>query len=380
MKRLSVLMVVLVIVLCSGVATQPKDESILSHIMSCVDSNLNKVRSGEVTFTIRREPTSEGRMVLPKAAKQFLKEGFQGADSILLEDLVVEEIVGRMVFSGTRFRIEARVQRDEKFLMHANTNHQKRSVIETPLWISFDGKRFAYLSSTRQGFITDKMEMPVPDLRVPHVLSICEHPSQPGWVSWSQTLRRAYDEGRLQLVRLESQAPRRIFVVKLLETAPRSDRLPSPYRLIYFKEEWGCMPAKIETYDVVPYQGRVVEWKKSESSVERVVPTGTGGWFPSFISEVTWGGELGAPVTSPLVPVKRSWSTIELSKPNARYSNKVFAPSFPPGTFVTDKLSNTYYVVRHPLVNVPTGIGALFMVVSLVGFIVWRIRSLKKQQ
>jgi hypothetical protein len=380
MKRLGAFTVVLVIALCSGVAAQSKDESILSHLISCVDSNLNKVRSGEVTFTIRREPTSEGRMVLPKTAKQFLKEGFQGADSILLEDLVVEEIVGRLVFSEKRFRIEARMRRDEKFLMRAGATHQKQSLMEAPLWISFDGKRFAYLSSARHGFVTDKMEMPVPDLRVPHVLSIFEDPSQPGWVSWSQTLRRAYDEGRLQLVRVESQAPQRTFVVKLLETAPRSDRLPSSYRLIYFKEEWGCMPAKIETYDVVPYQGRVVEWKKSESSVERVVPTDTGGWFPSFISEVTWGGELGAPVTSPLVPVKRSWSTIELSSPNARYSDRVFAPSFPPGTFVTDKLSNTYYVVKHPLLHVPTGIGALFMVVLLVGFVVWRIYSLKKQQ
>lgn len=319
-------------------------------------------------------------MVLPKAAKQFLKKGFQGAESVLLEDLVVEEIVGRLVFSGTRFRIEARMRRDEKLLRRADTTPQKQSVIETPLWISFDGKRFAYLSSARRGFVTDKMEMAVPDLRVPHVLSISEDPSHPGWVSWSQTLRRAYDEGHLQLMRVERQAPRRIFVVKLWETAPRSDTLPPPYRLIYFKEEWGCMLAKIETYDVVPYQGRMVEWKKSESSVDRVVPIGTGGWFPSFISEVTWGGELGAPVTSPLVPVKRSWATIELSKPNARYPNKVFAPSFPPGTFVTDKLSNTYYVVRRPLLNVPTGIGALFMVALVVGFVVWRIHSLKKQR
>lgn len=381
MKRVNtVLIAVLLAVTCTLATGQRKDGGFVAHLISCVDSNFDKVHSGEVAFTIRREPTDEGQRTLPKAAQQLREKGLQGADSLLLKDLVIEETKGRFVFSGHRFRIEARQQRDERLVESVASASKETSSQETSVLVSFDGTRFAYLSGARRGVVTNEVETSLSDLRVPHVLSVPENPARPAWERWSETLRRAYQDGRLRLVRVEGQAPKRTYVVKILRHSPQSGALPPLYELVHFKEEWGCMPAKIETYDTVPYQGRMVTWKKSESRVDSVVRIGTAGWFPSSITEVTWGGEIGAPVTSPLVPVAQTRVTIELSKPNARYPDKLFAPNFPPGTFVFDRLSNTYYVVKTPLLNAPTSIGALLIVVLLVVFVAWRLHSLKKKE
>lgn len=379
MKRVStVLIAVLLSVTCTLATGQHRDEDIVAHLISCVDSNFNGVRSGEATFTLRRKPTEEGQRVLPKAALQLREKGFPGADSLLLEDLVMEEMKGRFVFSGSRFRIEGRQQRDEKLKELAASANKKMSPQQTPLLVSFDGRRFAYLSGARRGVVTNEAETPLSDLRVPHVLSV---PENPGLVSqrWSETLRRAYQDGRLRLVRVEGKAPKRTYVVKILKSSPQFDALPPLYELVYFKEEWGCMPAKIEIYDTVPYEGRMVTWKKFESRVDSVARIGTAGWFPSSITEVTWGGEIGAPITSPLVPVAETRTDIEWFKPNARYSDNLFAPRFPPDTLVHDKLSNTHYLVHRPLLNAPAGIGALLLVALLVAFVAWRIHLLRRK-
>lgn len=380
MKRLSsMLTAVLVAAICAMTTGQPKDEGIVAQLITCADSNFVRVHSGEATFTIRRAPTDEGRRVLPKAIQQLREKGFQGADLLLLEDLVKEETKGQFVFSGSRFRIEARQQREESPVESIASANKKVSFQESSVLVFFDGTRFAYLSGARRGVVTNEVETAVSDLRVPHVLSVSENPTRPVSQRWSETLRRAYKDGRLRLVRVEGQSPKRTYVVKILRHSPQSGALPPLYELVYFKEEWGYMPAKIETYDAEPYQGRMVTWKKSESRVDSVVRVGTAGWFPSSITEITWGGEIGAPATSPLVAVAETRVTIKLSKPNARYPDKLFAPNFPPGTFVFDRLSNTYYVVKTPLFNAPKSIGALLIVLLLAVFLVWRLHSLRKK-
>jgi hypothetical protein len=340
------------------------DKTVVDGLISCADANFRTIRSGEASFVIKRRPTPEGKKVLPKTYQQLVSQGLPGdVVSLYLVDEVVE---GRFVFSGYRFRVDGTRKRTQS----ADGTGTATGTDSEQIALRYNGKHFAYLAGKRKAVIHTDLASDIGDLRIPALLIDQAYPAAYS-EALSEYLRRAQAEGRLKLLKVTDEPPRRTFVVKITLPSAATD-LPPMHEILHFREQWGCMLIKRELYDAVPYAGRTVTWKKEETTVDTAeqVPN-AGGWFPTRVRTVYWGGEVGAPLTSPLVPVAERVLEFRTMKFNTNPRGALFEADFPPGTLVENKISHTFYVIRAPLARVTTA-GAVILVMLLLGFITWR--------
>jgi hypothetical protein len=339
------------------------DKTVVDGLISCADANFRTIRSGEASFVIKRRPTPEGKKVLPKAFRQLVSQGLTG-DVVSL--YLIEEVVeGRFIFSGYRFRVDGTRKRTQQ----ADSSGTAAGTDSEQIALRYNGKQFAYLSGKKKAVIHTDIAFDIGDLRIPSLLIDGASPAAYS-ETLSEYLRRAQQEGRLKVVKVTGEPPRRTFVVKI--TLPtEGTTLPPMHEILHFREEWGCMLTKRELYDAVPYAGRTVTWKKEETLVDNAEQVSGGGWFPTRVRTVYWGGELGAPIKSPLVPVAERVLELRSVKFNTNLRGALFEADFPPGTLVENKISHTFYVVRAPLARVTT-VGSVVLVMLLVGFITWR--------
>ncbi len=343
------------------------DKTAVDGLISCTDTNYRTIRSGEASFVIKRRPTPEGKKVLPKTFRQLVSQGLPGDVASLY--LIEEVVEGRFIFSGYRFRVDGMRKRTQQADSSGTDSEQ--------IALRYNGKQFAYLSGKKKAVIHTDIAFDIGDLRIPSLLIDGASPA-----AYSETLaeylRRAQQEGRMQMVKVIGETPRRTFVVKI--TLPtEGTTLPPMHEILHFREEWGCMLTKRELYDAVPYAGRTVTWKKEETLVDNAEQVSGGGWFPTRVRTVYWGGELGAPIKSPVVPVAERVLEFRSVKFNTNPRGALFEADFPPGTLVENKISHTFYVVRAPLARMTT-VGSVVLVMLLVGFITWRWWITRRRQ
>ncbi|NSW80741.1 MAG: hypothetical protein HPY54_17135 [Chthonomonadetes bacterium] len=345
-------------------------ETVVRGLMSCADTNFQKVHSGELSFSIKKHPTQQGRLVLPRVIQQLAS---QGLPSDLVNSYLAEDVTeGRFVFSGYKFRIDG----SRKRVPQAGESAPSAGREGEQIALRYNGKHFAYLSEKGRAVIQNKPGLDIGDLRVPAILFFARFPRYTELPS--EYLRRAQQEKRLQVIRVTGELGRRMFVVKITLPSPVAS-LPPMHEVLHFREDWGCMLVKRELYDTVPYAGRTVTWKRVETVVDGAQQVSGGGWFPTQVREVVWGGEIGAPLKYPLVPVAETVLEFRSSQFNRKLRNALFEADFPPGTVVENKVSHTFYVVRTPLGQVKT-VGAVALVLLLVSFIAWRWWLMRQTQ
>ncbi len=361
-KPIVMVSVMLILAVCSLSWAQVPQNTV-AYLISCAGTNFRKIRSGEASFLIQRHPTPSGKRVLPRAFRRLVSQGLPGdVVSLYLREEVVE---GRFVFSGYKFRIDGarkRIPPQSGSVTATNTDSEL-------IALRYDGKQFAYLTGKQRAVIQKETTLDIGDLRIPALLVDGGRPAVYS-ETLSEYLRRAQQEKRMQVLKVIGEPPRRTFVVKITLPSEGTD-LPPMHEVLHFREEWGCMLTRRELYDTVPYAGRMVTWKKEETLVDRAEQVSRGGWFPTRVRTVYWGGEVGAPLNSPLIPVAERVLEFGSARFNTNLDNALFQADFPPGTVVENKISHTFYIVRTPLGGIRTA-GAVILMALLVGFAFWR--------
>ncbi|MGQ9488858.1 MAG: hypothetical protein ACUVTY_08910 [Armatimonadota bacterium] len=358
--------------ICSARAQHISPDEALELLITHVDNNMDKIRSGQIRFTHTRQPTEEGKRVLPKLAHQI-----PDAAGFVSSFLYVETISGEMTFRGYKWSIQGHRLRDtslaQKVLGGSAGGQSTRE--EGQFVVGYDGRRttiYNAAAGNRSGAeIYDGMTTEFTDVRAPALYIHEETPQR-----WSEVLHHARQSGRLKVVRVEGEPGKRVFVLKLIlppPPAPVSDN-PNVHWILHFAEEWGYMLRLWEAYQTTTYAGKTVTWKTSDFRVVRAQELSPGVWFPTETVEVSWSGEQGAPLTSPLVPASERRTTITLKEWNRPVSDRALRPRLPAGIVVYDRATGRYYREHYPLFGLPQTIGAVVILVLLGAFLWWRLR------
>lgn len=333
---------------------------------------MQRVRSGRVIFVHTRQPTNEGKRVLPKLASQLASQWPQAADFVL-SDLYIETISGEMTFRDFQFCIQARRQRDTSLAERARSGSAGGApeVRVGMFVVGYDGRRYTlYNQVAGWRDMAEVNNEPVSDFadeREPALYVVDYGPKR-----WSDALREEKAAGHLKIVRVEGQSPHRVIVLRVAMVTPTG--LNIGYQILHFAEEWGFMLRRQETYKTSTYAGKTVTWKGHEFRVERATELSPGAWFPLEMVTVFWSGELGAPVTKPLVPVAVRRTTFTVKEWNRPISDSALKPHLPPGTVVYSRSTGRYCREGYPLFGLPRTIGAFVLLVLLSAFLWWRFR------
>lgn len=360
-------------VMCPALAQRISPDEALDLLIAHLDNNMDRIRSGRVQFTHTRQPTDEGKRVLPKLARQVPE-----AASFVLGDLTAETISGELIFRGYHWCIHGRRWRDTSLVEKAGVRlAQGQSTIQEGRFeVGYDGQRstvYDVVTSDRNhAHIYREIGTDFGDVRSPALYDEGGSPPQ-----WSEKLRRARQSGRLKLVRVDGEPGKRVFVARFVPHSPEKPKSSETglYWILHFAEEWGYMLRLQEVYTTGMYAGKTATWKTIEFRVVSAQELLPGVWFPTETVEVFWSGELGAPFTSPLVPAAERRTTITVKEWNRPISDSALRPRLPAGLIVYDHTTGRYHRVTHPLFGLPHPIGAGIILVLLGAFLWWRFRK-----
>lgn len=361
-------------VMYPALAQRISPDEALDLLIAHVDNNMDRIRSGRVQFTHTRQPTDEGKRVLPKFFHQVPEASF------VLIDLAVETISGELIFRGYQWCIHGRRWRDISLAEKAGLRlPQGQSTIrEGQFEVGYDGQRstvYDVVTTDRdRAYIYRGIGTDFGDVRSPAFYDYDgEAPQQ-----WSEILQRARQSGRLKVVRVDGEAGKRVFVVRFVPystAAATKSGETGLHWILHFAEEWGYMLRLQEFYTTETYAGKTATWKTREFRVVSAQELLPGVWFPTETVEVSWSGEPGAPFTSPLVTAAERRTTITIKEWNRPTSDSALRPRLPAGLIVYDHTTGRYHRETHPLFGLPHTIGADIILVLLGAFLWWRFRK-----